>query len=157
MNDSNVIIAALGGGRTTVTAKRHMTDYGQVLKITGVNLPEVYRVDFANNEYKGDYVRMIGNADGVLVPKQFFESGLDIWAFLVSVTETAERTVAKIRIVNDKRPDNNVEPEPEPEEQDAIDGAVVAYQKAIAIASEFPVFTDENEDGHIVITTGARS
>lgn len=130
MNDSNVIIAALGGGRTTVTAKRYMTDYGQVLKIIGTKLPDVYRVDFSNDEHKGDYVRMIGNADGVLIPKQFFESGRDIWAFLVSVTANAERTVAKIRILNARRPNHNVDPQPEPAEQDALDTAIVEVNRA---------------------------
>lgn len=130
MNDTNIIIAALGGGRTTVTAKRYMTDYGQVLKITGVDLPEVYRVDFSNDEFKGDYVRMVGNEDGVLVPKQFFESGLDIWAFLVSVKESSERTVEKIRILNGKRPNNNVDPQPEPVEKDVIDTVIVEINKA---------------------------
>lgn len=130
MNDTNIIIAALGGGRTTVTAKRYMTDYGQVLKITGVDLPEVYRVDFSNDEFKGDYVRMVGNEDGVLVPKQFFESGLDIWAFVVSVKESSERTLWKIRILNGKRPNNNVDPQPEPEEKDVIDTVIVEINKA---------------------------
>lgn len=130
MNDSNVIIAALGGGRTTVTASRYMEDYGQVLKITGVELPDVYQVDFANSPTDGNSVTMVGNADGVLIPRQFFDTGQDVYAFLYITRADAGRTMATIRIPNKRRPHRTNE-EPTPEEQSVIDQTIAALNEAV--------------------------
>lgn len=130
MNDTNIIIAALGGGRTTVTASRFMEDYGQVLKITGVELPDVYQVDFANSPHDGNSVTMVGNADGVLIPRQFFDSGRDVYAFLFLTREDAGRTMATIRIPNKRRPKRTDET-PAPEEQSVIDQTIAALNDAV--------------------------
>ena len=130
MNDSNVIIAALGGGRTTVTASRFMEDYGQVLKITGVELPDVYQVDFANSPHDGNSVTMIGNADGVLIPRQFFDTGRDVYAFLFITRPDAGRTMATIRIPNKRRP-KRTDQTPDPEQQSTIDQAIAALNTAV--------------------------
>ena len=130
MNDTNIIIAALGGGRTTVTASRFMEDYGQVLKITGVELPDVYQVDFANSPHDGNSVTMVGNADGVLIPRQFFDSGRDVYAFLYLTREDAGRTMATIRIPNKRRPKRTDET-PAPEEQSVIDQTIAALNTAV--------------------------
>lgn len=130
MNDTNIIIAALGGGRTTVTASRFMEDYGQVLKITGVELPDVYQVDFANSPHDGNSVTMVGNADGVLIPRQFFDSGHDVYAFLYLTREDAGRTMATIRIPNKRRPKRTDET-PAPEEQSVIGQTIAALNTAV--------------------------
>ena len=130
MNDTNIIIAALGGGRTTVTASRFMEDYGQVLKITGVELPDVYQVDFANSPHDGNSVTMVGNADGVLIPRQFFDTGRDVYAFLYLTREDAGRTMATIRIPNKRRPKRTDET-PAHEEQSVIDQTIAALNTAV--------------------------
>jgi hypothetical protein len=130
MNDTNIIIAALGGGRTTVTASRFMEDYGQVLKITGVELPDVYQVDFANSPHDGNSVTMVGNADGVLIPRQFFDTGRDVYAFLYLTRDGAGRTMATIRIPNKRRPKRTDET-PNPEEQSVIDQTIAALNTAV--------------------------
>lgn len=130
MNDTNIIIAALGGGRTTVTASRFMEDYGQVLKITGVELPDVYQVDFANSPTDGNSVTMVGNADGVLIPRQFFDTGQDVYAFLYLTREDAGRTMATIRIPNKRRPKRTDET-PDPEEQSVIDQTIASLNEAV--------------------------
>ena len=130
MNDTNIIIAAWGGGRTPVTASRFMEDYGQVLKITGVEMPDVYQVDFANSPHDGNSVTMVGNADGVLIPKQFFDSGRDVYAFLYLTREDAGRTMATIRIPNKRRPKRTDET-PAPEEQSVIDQTIAALNDAV--------------------------
>lgn len=134
MNDTNIIIAALGGGRTTVTASRFMEDYGQVLKITGVELPDVYQVDFANSPHDGNSVTMVGNADGVLIPRQFFDTGRDVYAFLYITREDAGRTMATIRIPNKRRPKRTDET-PAPEEQSVIDQTIAALNDAVESTS----------------------
>lgn len=130
MNTTKIIKAAVGDGRYTVTAPIVKEDYGIYLKIEGVSLPEVYEVDFSNEERSGTSVTMIGNSDGVLIPNQFIKSGEDIFAFLYHVGEDYGRTVYKFRIPNKLRPDRTNE-QPTPEEQSTIDQAISALNSAV--------------------------
>lgn len=117
MNTSKIIKGVVGGGRYTVTAPIIKEDYGLYLQIEGIELPDTYEVDFSNDEHSGSSVTMIGNSDGVLIPRQFISSGKDVFAFLYHVGEDYGRTVFKFRIPNKLRPDRTDEqPTPEPEE-----------------------------------------
>lgn len=100
MNTSKIIKGVVSNGRYTVTAPIVKEDYGLYLKIEGVELPSTYEVDFSNSENSGTSVTMIGNADGVLIPHQFIDTGKDIFAFLYHVGEDFGRTVYKFRIPN---------------------------------------------------------
>ena len=93
MDTSKIIIGTVGGGRYTVTAPIVKEDYGLYLKIEGLELPATYEVDFSNSEHNGISVTMIGNSDGVLIPRQFIDSGKDIFAFLYHVGADYGRTV----------------------------------------------------------------
>lgn len=130
MNTTKIIKAAVGDGRYTVTAPIVKEDYGIYLKIEGVSLPEVYEIDFSNEERSGTSVTMIGNSDGVLIPNQFIKSGKDVFAFLYHVGENYGRTVYKFRIPNKLRPDRTNE-QPTPEEQSTIDQAISALNSAV--------------------------
>ena len=130
MNTSKIIKGVVSNGRYTVTAPIVKEDYGLYLKIEGVELPETYQVDFSNSENSGTSVTMIGNADGVLIPRQFIDSGKDVFAFLYHVGEDFGRTVYKFRIPNKVRPDRTNE-EPTPEEQSVIDQAISALNNAV--------------------------
>ena len=131
MNTSKIIKGVVSNGRYTVTAPIVKEDYGLYLKIEGVELPETYQVDFSNSENSGTSVTMIGNADGVLIPRQFIDSGKDVFAFLYHVGEDFGRTVYKFRIPNKVRPDRTEE-QPTPEEQSVIDQAISALNEAVA-------------------------
>lgn len=135
MNTSKIIKGAVSNGRYTVTAPIVKEDYGLYLKIEGVELPPTYEVDFSNSENSGSSVTMIGNADGVLIPRQFIDSGKDIFAFLYHVGADFGRTVYKFRIPNKVRPDRTDE-EPTPEEQSVIDQAINALNEAVEQTGE---------------------
>lgn len=131
MNISKIIKAVVGGGKQTTTAPIIKEDYGLYLKIEGLELPPTYEVDFSNSEHNGSSVTMIGNSDGVLIPRQFISSGKDVFAFLYHVGADYGRTVYKFRIPNKLRPDRTDE-EPTPEEQSVIDQAIASLNTAVA-------------------------
>ena len=131
MDTSKIIKGVVNSGRYTVTAPIIKEDYGLYLQIEGVELPSTYQVDFSNDEHHGTSVTMIGNADGVLIPHQFIDTGKDIFAFLYHVGANYGRTVYKFRIPNKVRPDRTNE-EPTPEEQSTIDQAISALNEAVA-------------------------
>ena len=109
MDTSKIIKGVVSNGRYTVTAPIVKEDYGLYLQIEGVELPSTYEVDFSNSENSGTSVTMIGNADGVLIPRQFIDTGKDIFAFLYHVGADYGRTVYKFRIPNKVRPDRTNE------------------------------------------------
>ena len=141
MDTSKIIIGTVGGGRYTVTAPIVKEDYGLYLKIEGLELPATYEVDFSNSEHNGTSVTMIGNADGVLIPRQFIDSGKDIFAFLYHVGADYGRTIFKFRIPNKLRPDRTDE-QPTPEHESTIDQAINALNNAVAQTAQDKVDAD---------------
>ena len=135
MDTSKIIKGVVSNGRYTVTAPIVKEDYGLYLQIEGVELPSTYEVDFSNSESSGTSVTMIGNSDGVLIPRQFIDSGKDIFAFLYHVGADFGRTIYKFRIPNKVRPDRTNE-EPTPEEQSVIDQTISALNDAVADAQD---------------------
>ena len=145
MNTSKIIKAVVGGSRYTVTAPILKEDYGIILQIEGAELPESYQVDFSNDAHNGTSITMIGNSDGVLIPKQFIDTGRDVFAFLYWVGEDYGKTVYKFRIPNKVRPDRT-NTEPTPEEQSAIDQAIaalnIAVDKTETNVEHYPIIID---------------
>ena len=141
MDTSKIIKGVVNSGRYTVTAPIVKEDHGLYLKIEGVELPETYQVDFSNSENSGTSVTMIGNADGVLIPRQFIKSGKDVFAFLYHVGADFGRTVYKFRIPNKVRPDRTNE-QPTPEEQSVIDQAISALNTAVAQTAQDVIDAD---------------
>ena len=130
MNTSKIIRAVVGSGKYTETAAITKEDYGRILKIEGIELPETYEIDFSNDRKEGTSVTMIGNADGVLIPRQFIKSGKDIYAFYYHVGEDFGKTTYIFHIPNRVRPDRTDET-PEPEQQSVIDQAISALNTAV--------------------------
>ena len=141
MNTGKIIKGVGGGGRYTVTAPIVKEDYGLYLKIEGLELPSTYEVDFSNSEHNGTSVTMIGNADGVLIPRQFVDSGKDVFAFLYHVGADYGRTIYKFRIPNKLRPDRTNE-EPTPEQASTIDQAINALNTAVAKTAQDVIDAD---------------
>ena len=141
MDTSKIIIGTVGGGRYTVTAPIVKEDYGLYLKIEGLELPSTYEVDFSNSEHNGTSVTMIGNADGVLIPHQFIDTGKDVFAFLYHVGANYGRTVYKFRIPNKLRPDRTNE-QPTPEQQSVIDQAIAALNDAVTQTAQDVIDAD---------------
>ena len=130
LDTSKIIHAPIGGGKYTVTSPLTKSDYGIMLVIENAELPTSYQVDFSNNEHSGTSITMIGSADGVEIPKQFIDTGKDVFAWLYWVGEDYGKTVYKFRIPNKLRPDRTNE-QPTPEEQSVIDQAIAALNDAV--------------------------
>jgi len=141
MDTSKIIKGVVNSGRYTVTAPIVKEDYGLYLQIEGVELSQTYEVDFSNSEHNGTSVTMIGNADGVLIPHQFIDTGKDVFAFLYWVGEDYGKTVYKFRIPNKCRPDRTNE-QPTPEEQSVIDQAISALNSAVAQTAQDVIDAD---------------
>ena len=130
MSELNIITANLSHGKTYVTASRYMEDYGQVLKIEGIDLPSVYQVDFSNNLMRGTSMTVLGNADGVAIPDEYISTGRDVYAFLYLTGDMWGRTIATIRIPNKTRP-KRTDAIPTPTQQSVIDATIAALNDAV--------------------------
>lgn len=80
MND-NILKVAFGGSRMVTSNALWQYDYGQILQIKGINLPEMYEVHFANAE-NGNSKTSIGDVNGVPIPDEYLDSGEDIFAWV---------------------------------------------------------------------------
>lgn len=130
-------VLATGKPSHYYVAKDHITkeDYGRYLVIEGLDLPETYEVDFSNSRSEGKSITMIGNSDGVLIPKQLVDTGMNIYAFYYHVEEDFGQTTDIFKIINDYRPDRTNE-EPTPEEQSVIDQTISALNTAVDTTEE---------------------
>ena len=120
MTLSNIIQVPINASGYTVTNPITKEDYGLHLQFEGADLPSTYQVDFSDNQLCGDAVTVIGDSNGVLIPQQLISKGLPIYAFLYLTDESCGRTVYKIKIPNNLRP-NRTEEEPTPAQESIID------------------------------------
>ena len=101
---NNIITAKAGDNVYIRTAKAFQYDYGIVLTITGIQLPEEYDVHFSNT---GDASATVvaGDANGVAIPDAYFKNGEDIHAWVYLHTDDNDgETVYHIHIPIVKRP-----------------------------------------------------
>lgn len=133
MNELNILTATFKPGARVCTPDKKgvQYDYGQVLQIAGLDLPEAFEVHFANT---GDTttITQIAQNGVVEIPDQFFRSSKQINAYIfLHDGETDGETEYKITIGVLPRPAISDE-EPTPEEQSAITQAIAALQSAVA-------------------------
>ena len=133
MNELNILTATFKPGARVCTPDKKgvQYDYGQVLRIAGLDLPEAFEVHFANT---GDTttITQIAQNGVVEIPDQFCTSSKQINAYIfLHDGETDGETEYKITIGVLPRPAISDE-EPTPEEQSAITQAIAALQSAVA-------------------------
>ena len=133
MNELNILTATFKPGARVCTPDKKgvQYDYGQVLKIAGLDLPEAFEVHFANT---GDTttITQIAQNGVVEIPDQFFRSSKQINAYIfLHDGATDGETEYKITIGVLPRPAISDE-EPTPEEQSAITQAIAALQSAVS-------------------------
>lgn len=127
---TNIVTANLAKSRFYRCPPLYQYNYGMVLRITGIELPTAYEVDFAN-DISGQSITQIGGADGVSIPSQFFQPGQAIYCWLrVHPTQNSGITTATIVIPISPRATITDE-EPTPEEQSAIDQTIAALNRAV--------------------------
>ncbi|MBR6983875.1 MAG: hypothetical protein IKH75_10200 [Ruminococcus sp.] len=131
MSDTHIITAVFHGTALSSVDSRYQYDYGQTLRIEGVDLPEAFEAHFSNSDTATETITMIGSDNDVSVPDELLQTGLPVfcWIYLHD-EETDGRTVYKIRIPIKARPEITNE-EPTPVEQSAITQAIAALDSAV--------------------------
>ena len=118
------------GSRRVRTNFLWQYDYGQVLQITGIDLPESYEVHFGNNP-EGSATTALGNAEGVVIPDTYLQTGESVYAWLFLHTgEDDGETVYEIEIPVIRRAAISNQP-PTPVQQDAITQAIAELNSAV--------------------------
>lgn len=137
MNLSNIIIAEFDNSNYILTSPVYQYDYGLVLKINGIDLPDVYEVHFSNLEFSGESETSIGNSEGVEIPNTYLTSGEYIYAWLFLHTGENDGEVEfKIEIPVRKRAKPNDEYTPEQE---------TVIERAIALLNSLSNSVSESE------------
>lgn len=127
---TNIITACFGGTRYTNTRPAWLIDHGMVLQIKGVELPDVYEVDFSNSKAE-TATRVIGGPDGVVIPDQYFlNNAKQIYAWVYLTTGDSGFTTLQITIPLSQRPDVSTEP-PTPQDTDLIEQAIAALNDGV--------------------------
>ena len=127
---NNIVFANLGYGNKTTTQTVFQYNMGMMLRFKNVTLPETYRVDFSNSLH-GTSKAMIGGADGVEIPYEYFVPGSHIYAWIVlSTGENDAITEYQIEIPIDPRAKPTDE-KPTPSQQSAIDQTISALNSGV--------------------------
>lgn len=128
----NIVKASFGGLREVATAPLWQWDYGQILRITGLDLPQAFEVHFSNSRKSGETITQIGTDSQVVIPDMYLTSGADIYCFIFlhdGLTDGETEYVIKIPVRERPEPSDI---EPTPEQQDVITEAIAALNAAVA-------------------------
>lgn len=106
-------------------------DRGQILKIEGLNLPNVFEVHFSNSKIEGKSKTQIGENEEVEIPDQYLKTGEKVYAWIY-LHEGAEDGATKrfITIPIDRRPEPDDTP-PDQEEQSVTAQLITAMNNAV--------------------------
>ena len=130
ITSENIIIAKFKRNLTLLVDYRYQYDYGQFLQFDGLELPESFEVHFSNFE-NGESITQIGIDNKVKIPDELFITGDPIYGWLyVHEGEHDGRTKYMVTIPIKKRAEIT-DIVPTPEEQSAIEQAIVALNIAV--------------------------
>jgi hypothetical protein len=156
---NSITLVRFASGRTVTSHYLWQYDYGQTLKIEGLDLPTAYEVHFSNQENIGTAKTSIGNADGVTIPDEYLLSGKTVYAWIfLHDTETDGETEYKIIIPVRKRA-KPTDIEPTPVQQDTITQAIAALNTAVEQTTQDVESTEQNalkSQSYAVGGTGTR-
>ena len=126
-NITRVTINKLFGSKTRPL---YQYNYGQILAIDGVTLPETYEVHFSNAG-SSNTITMIGTPDGVSIPDELFQTGRDIDCYVyLHEGDSDGETVYWIHIPILRRPQPS-DIEPTPVQQDVITQAIASLTDGV--------------------------
>lgn len=131
----NTITMQLVAGAVAKTAPLYQYDYGQTLRLYGVELPEVYEVHFGRAD-QGTSRTMLGGADGVEIPNELLLNGapINVWVFLHVDEEDGETEFrGVIPVMRRARP---VDAAMTPEQRTLVEQAIVALNEGVEEAEE---------------------
>ena len=131
----NVTTAVFAENCNTATASPSLAqwDTEQVLQISGIELPDSYKVEFST-VYTRNAIPKIGDASGVAIPNELLQRSAPITAYIVLYGENGGRNREywiTIYITPGQPPETIT---PDPEQTDVIDQAIGALQSGVAKA-----------------------
>jgi len=136
--------AILRSGSVFRTAQLSQYDQGQMIHLSGVELPASYLAEFSNSE-TGPAEQITQTTDTVAVPDKYLTSGNPVYVWIVVVGED-ERTTRYEIIVPVKGRGEPDDYTPTPSEQTAIEVAIAALNSAVEAAgvaiAHYPRITD---------------
>ena len=128
-----------GSCRSVSSQAAYLHDYGQTLRVVGLNLPSVVEAHFALKESGESSLRAGSCSDGrttIPIPDSFLEEVGSFFCYIFDRGDTSGRTVYKIKIPVLKRADMPTETT-EPSEQDvSYFEQVLAQMEALAERAE---------------------
>lgn len=130
---NNIVTAAFSGGRKTRTDRLWQYDYGQILRIVGLELPETFEVHFSNDK-GGTSKTSVGSNNSVPIPDEYLTSGADIFAWIYLHTGQDDGETEYMVIIPVKRRAQPSDLPPTPQEQSAITEAIAALNDGAAKA-----------------------
>lgn len=141
-NPLNITTAAFGGLREVATSPLWQWDYGQILEIKGLDLPQAFEVHFSNSRKSGETVTQIGTDGAVTIPDMYLTSGADIYCFIFlhdGLTDGETEYVIKIPVRERPEPSDI---KPTPVQQDVIDQAIAALNDAVTQTGQDVISAD---------------
>ena len=133
----NVTIAVIGSGCNAATASPSLAqwDRGQILQISGVELPETYKVEFSNGDTL-EAIPAIGTAEGVEIPDKLLYSSSPIRAYIVLSEAEGERNTEYWVTIYVKPREIPEGIEPDPAQQDVIDDLIAQLNTGVGKAED---------------------
>lgn len=130
MAETKIIKAVFGGTRSTVTQPRYTSDYGQVIEVVGVNLPEYFETYFANSP-NDKAKKVLGQNGRVTIPQEYTANPGYVYAWVMVHDDITDgRAMYTIKVPIKKRAEPTDE-EPLPEEVDIISQAIATLNSAV--------------------------
>jgi hypothetical protein len=130
MAETKIIKAVFGAAKSIITQPRYRYDYGQILEVSGITLPESFEARFSNAP-TGESVRVLGQNQRVAVPDDLMRTGKSVWCYItVHDAVTDGRTMYTIRIPI-KEATERTDAEPTPVQQDIITQAIAVLNDAV--------------------------
>ena len=128
---NNIIVAAFDNKAYVQTASLWQWDQGQILRITGLDLPPSFVAEFSNTYDRGTAVTQVGSDGQVSIPDTLLQSGCPIFCWIVLSSGEGDReTVVSINMPVLRRAQPTGET-PTPAQQSAIDQAIAALNAAL--------------------------
>lgn len=127
---NNITVAAFGTETYTQTAPLWQWDQGQILRITGLDLPSSFVAEFSNTTERGTAVVQVGTDGDVSIPDTLLKTGCPVFCWIVFTGSDNRETVASVRMPVIQRAQPTGET-PTPAQQSAIDQAIAALNAAV--------------------------
>lgn len=125
---AKLIKAVFGAGQTSKTCQQWQYDYNTILQFVGLDLPANYEVDLSNSK-TGQSTTVLGDANGCVIPAQYFIPGTSIFAWVYVVGDDYGYTRCQVEIPIAPRAVHTGD-EPTPAQQSALDAAIALLNQA---------------------------